>query len=116
MRDHGSPSLSLGHVVSLDSLSHAANLVDLQQQTIAGLLLNSSGDSLGVGDQQIVSHNLDAGAGGQLGITFPVILVKGILNTQNRVVTDKSCNSSIEALVLGLLLVFTLVHFKKLVR
>ena len=88
--DHGAPALSLGHVVSLDGLSHAANLVDLQQQTVAGLLLNSSGDSLGVGDQQVVSNNLDAGAGGQLGVTFPIILVKGILNTEDRVVADES--------------------------
>ena len=90
MRNHGSPSLSLGHIVSLDSLSHAANLVDLEQQTVASLLVNGSGDSLGVGHQKIVSHNLDAGAGGQLGITLPVILVKRILNTQNWVVLDES--------------------------
>ena len=88
--DHSAPALGLGHVVSLDSLGDAANLVHLQQETIAGSLVNSSGDSLGVGHQQIISNNLDAGAGGQLGVSFPVILVKWILDTDHGVVLDES--------------------------
>lgn len=43
----------------LDGLSHGANLVDLQQQAVAGLLLNSLGDPLGVGDREVIPHDLD---------------------------------------------------------
>lgn len=89
VRHHSAPALGLGHVVSLDGLSHAANLVDLEQEPIAGLLLDGGGDPLGVGDQEVISHDLDLCAGGQLGVSLPVILVKGILNTDDRVVLDK---------------------------
>ena len=90
MRHHSSPALGLGHVVSLDGLSHAADLVDLQQEAVAGLLVNGGGDPLGVCDQEVVSDNLDRGAGGQLGVAFPVVLVEGILNTDNWIILDKS--------------------------
>ena len=93
MGDHGSPSLNLGHVMSLDGLSHTSNLVDLQQEAVAGLLVDGGGDPLGVGHQEIVSNNLDAGAGRQLGVSFPVILVEWILNTDNWVVLDESCTN-----------------------
>ena len=63
---------------------------DLQKETIASLLVDSSANSLGVGHQQIISNNLDLGAGSQLGIAFPVILVKGILDGYDRIVTDKA--------------------------
>ena len=90
MRHHSSPALGLGHVVSLDSLSYAADLVDLEEEPVAGLLLDSGRNSLWVGDQEVVSHDLDFCAGCQLGVTIPVILVKGILNTDNRVVLDET--------------------------
>merc|ERR1719411_833419 len=90
VRDHGAPALLLRHVVRLDRLGHCANLVHLQQQTIARLLLNCSGNSVGVGHQQIVAHNLDRGVGGELGVTLPVILVKGVLDGEDRVVLDEA--------------------------
>ena len=90
MRHHSSPALGLGHVVSLDGLSHAADLVNLEQEPVAGLLLDSGRNSLWVGDQEVVSHDLDLCAGSQLGVPLPVILVKGILNTDNRVVLDET--------------------------
>ena len=89
VRHHSAPALGLGHVVSLDGLSHAADLVNLEQEPVAGLLLDSGGDPLGIGDQEIISHDLDLCAGGQLCVSLPVILVKGVLNTDDRVVLDK---------------------------
>merc|ERR1719411_991394 len=99
VRHHSSPALGLSHVVSLDGLSHAADLVNLEQEPVAGLLLDSGRNSLWVGDQEVVSHDLDLCAGSQLGVPLPVILVKGILNTDNRVVLDE-----------------TLVHLEQLIR
>ena len=90
VRHHSAPALGLGHVVSLDGLGDAANLVDLEQEPVAGLLLDGGGDPLGVSDQEIISHDLDLCAGGQLSVSLPVILVKGILNTDDRVVLDKT--------------------------
>lgn len=43
----------------LDGFSHRANLVDLQQQAVTGLLFNSLSNPLGVGDCEVISHNLD---------------------------------------------------------
>lgn len=42
----------------LDGLGDGANLVDFEQQTVAGLLVNSLLDPLGVGHCQVVSYNL----------------------------------------------------------
>lgn len=41
MGDHGAPAVALGEIVGFDGLRHAADLIDLQQQTVAGLLLDS---------------------------------------------------------------------------
>ena len=90
VRHHGAPALGLGHVVRLDRLRHAADLVDLEKKAVAGLLIDSGGDPLGVGDKEVVTYDLDLSAGGQLGVALPVILVEGILNTDNRVVLDEA--------------------------
>merc|ERR1719460_1982203 len=89
VRDHGAPALLLGHVVRLDGLGHCADLVHLQQEAIARLLLDGSGNSVGVGHQEVVTHNLDRSGGGELGITLPVVLVKGILDGEDGVVLDE---------------------------
>lgn len=61
-------------------LGDAANLIDFQQQTVAGLLLHGPGDASGVGDGEVVSNNLDVCASSEAGPGCPVILVKGILD------------------------------------
>lgn len=48
----------LGNAHSLDGLGDGAHLVDLQQQSIAGLFLNGLLHRLGVGAQQVISHHL----------------------------------------------------------
>lgn len=42
----------------LDGLCNGANLVDFEQQTVAGLLVNSLLDSLRIGHGQVISYNL----------------------------------------------------------
>lgn len=56
---HGTPAVLLGQQMSLDTLRHGADLVHFQQKTVARLFLDSSVDTLGVGDGQVISHNLD---------------------------------------------------------
>lgn len=67
----------------LQGLCDGADLVDLQQQAVAGFLSDALGDTFGVGDREIVSNHLDAGAGCEFAPCLPVILVKGILDGNN---------------------------------
>lgn len=64
----------------LDGFGHRANLVDLQQQAVAGLLLNGLGNPLGVGNCEVIPHDLDVDPREERGPGGPVILVKGVLD------------------------------------
>ena len=71
--------------MGLNGLGDGSNLVNLEQESVDELLVNSDLDSLGVGDQQVVSNNLCLGS--QLGSHFligsKVILIKWVLNSDN---------------------------------
>ena len=56
--DHDAPAGIHRHLSGLDGLGEGSNLVNLQQKSVAGLLVQGSLDSGGVGDQKIVSDNL----------------------------------------------------------
>lgn len=58
MRDHGAPTILLGEEVSLNGLSDGTNLIHLQEQAVASLLVHSHLDAFGVGDRQVITHNL----------------------------------------------------------
>lgn len=58
MGDHDTPSSVHGHLSGFDGLGEGTNLVNLQQKSIAGLLVQTSLDSRWVSHQQIVSNNL----------------------------------------------------------
>lgn len=64
----------------LKGLGDGADLVDFEQQAVAGLIRHSFGDALGVGHCEVITHHLDASAGSEVGPGLPVILVKWILN------------------------------------
>lgn len=64
----------------LDGLCDRSNLVDFEQEAVAGLLFNSSLNALGVRHRQVISHYLNPHIGRELRPGLPVILVKGILN------------------------------------
>ena len=74
MWHHHSPPCFLRHLACLDGLRHAANLVDLEQQGVAGLLVDAHLDTLGVGHQQVISATDGGGGGGGEGapLTEPV--------------------------------------------
>jgi hypothetical protein len=63
----------------LDRLGNGSDLVDLEQESVTGTLLDGGLDPLGVGDGQVVSDNLDRGALGNVSPGLPVILVEGVL-------------------------------------
>lgn len=58
MRYHRTPAVLLGQQVRLDTLRHGADLVHLEQQAVARLLLDGSGDTLGVSHRQVITDNL----------------------------------------------------------
>mmetsp|Transcript_51016 Transcript_51016/g.119606 ORF Transcript_51016/g.119606 Transcript_51016/m.119606 type:complete len:386 (+) Transcript_51016:757-1914(+) len=88
--DHDTPASKLGHACCLDGLRHRPDLIHLQQQGIAGLAVQGLLHALGVGDQEVVSNNLDGltHLGLELGVRLPVVLIKGILNGHERVLAD----------------------------
>ena len=63
-------------------------MVDLQQETIASLLLNGSLDAERVRDSQIVTDNLDTRLGCEVGPGLPVVLVERILDRHNGVLLN----------------------------
>jgi hypothetical protein len=77
------------HHLRLDGLADGSDLVDLQQQTVASLLLDGGLDPLGVGDGQVVTDNLDLGVLGHVGPSLPVVLVEGVL--MNNTVSTLLC-------------------------
>lgn len=64
----------------LKGLGDGSDLVDFEQQAVAGLVRHGFSDTLGVGHGEVITHHLDASAGSEVGPSLPVILVKWILN------------------------------------
>lgn len=58
MRYHCTPAVLLGQQVRLDTLRHRADLVHLEQQAVTRLLLDGSGDTLGVSYCKVITDNL----------------------------------------------------------
>ena len=58
MRRHDAPAGLLRHAHGLNCLSDCANLVHLEEQSIASLGFNGLLHTLGVGHRQVIAHNL----------------------------------------------------------
>ena len=91
MRDHDAPAGGLGVEAGLDGLGDGADLVDLEEEGVAGLLLDGHGDTSGVGDQEIITDDLDLLADGLTEeiVGLPVILIEGILDGDDGEVVDE---------------------------
>lgn len=85
VRDHDTPAIGVGVLGSLDRLGQCADLVDLEEEGIAGLELNGLLDADGVGDGQVITDNLDVLGLVKVAPGLPVILSKGVLNADNGV-------------------------------
>ena len=62
-----------------DGLGDASDLVDLEEEAVAGLVLHGHLDALRVGHGQVVAHDLDVGGSGQSGPAFPVVLFEQVI-------------------------------------
>mmetsp|Transcript_27136 Transcript_27136/g.46780 ORF Transcript_27136/g.46780 Transcript_27136/m.46780 type:complete len:319 (-) Transcript_27136:276-1232(-) len=85
MADHDTVPGGLGHLAGIDAFENRADLVHLEQQGIAGLLLDGCLDALGVCDKKVVTDNLSllADLGSELDVRVPIILVEGIFDGNN---------------------------------
>lgn len=102
---HDTPVGGLGELGSLDRLGDGSDwiekvsnvracatwtvkrltLVDLEEETVAGLLLNGRLDADDVGDGKVVSDDLGLGVLGKVSPRLPVVLVEGVLDRDDRV-------------------------------
>jgi hypothetical protein len=83
VRDHDTPTGGLGVKSSLDRFSKGTDLVDLEQEGVTGLLFNGSDNTLGVGDQKIITDQLEFRGGVQVRPGLPIILIESIFNGDN---------------------------------
>src|SRR5690606_10080041 len=56
---HALVAVALGQLDRVQGLGERADLVDLHQQGVGGALLDAAGQTLGVGDEQVVTDELD---------------------------------------------------------
>mmetsp|Transcript_35903 Transcript_35903/g.94395 ORF Transcript_35903/g.94395 Transcript_35903/m.94395 type:complete len:425 (-) Transcript_35903:517-1791(-) len=85
---HHAPVGALGERHSLDGLGDGADLVDLEQQRVARRLVNRLLHARGVGDQEVVAHNLtfSAHGGRHRLVRVKVILIEWVLDGDHGVV------------------------------
>jgi hypothetical protein len=81
MRDHDTPSCSVGIGGGLERFSDTSDLVDFEKEGIACFFLNGVFDTDWVGDGEIVADDLAVVFGAEVGPGFPIILIEGILDT-----------------------------------
>ena len=77
-----------GQNLRLDGLGDRSDLVDLKQETVAGFFLDSGLDTKGVCDSEVVTDNLNATLGGEMGPSLPIVLVKGVLDGDDGVLVN----------------------------
>ena len=82
MRADGGIAGLVSHLDGFQSLRYGADLVQLDEDGVAGTQLDALGQTLGVGDEQVVAHQLDLAAqlAGHLLPAFPVLFVQTVLD------------------------------------
>jgi hypothetical protein len=81
MGHHDTPASSVGVSGGLERLGDSSDLVDFEKEGIACFLLDGVFDADWVGDSEIVTDDLTVVLSAEVGPSFPVILIKRILNT-----------------------------------
>ena len=91
VRHHGIVTGVVGHCDGLEGLRQRTDLVDLDQQSVSGLLLNALSQTLRVGNEEVIADNLDlvTKLSGQGSVALPVILLQRILDGDDGVVLNQ---------------------------
>ena len=94
------PAGGARHLAGAHGLAQAADLVDLEQQRVGGLGVDSALDALRVGAQKVISQCQCAGAQrlAQRRPVRPIVLGQAILHTDDRIVAHPAINLGDHAL------------------
>ena len=87
--DHDTPVVGVGVLGGLDGLGQGTNLVDLEQESVAGLQLDGLLDAQRVGHGQVVTNDLEVGGLVEVAPGLPVILSEGVLNADDGVLASQ---------------------------
>ena len=92
VRADGGVTGLVGHLDGLQRLGNRTDLVQLDQDGVAGTQLDALGQTLGVGDEQVIAHQLDLAAqlAGHLLPALPVLFVQTILNGDDGVLLHQA--------------------------
>jgi hypothetical protein len=93
VRDDVAPAGLLAHLDRLDGLGHRADLIELDEHGVGGLLLDAAGDELGVGHVEVVADDLDlvAQGGRVLAEAVPVVFRQAVLDGDDGYFSPRSC-------------------------
>ena len=89
--DHGGVAGALGGLDGVEGLRQAADLVDLDEDGVGGSELDAAAQAGGVGDEEVVAHELDppAQALGEPDPALPVLLGEAVLDGDDGVPLDE---------------------------
>lgn len=90
VRNHDTPVVGLSELSSLDRFRDGTDLVDLEEETVAGLLLDGSLDTKRVGDGKVITDDGDTGVSAEVRPSLPVVLVEGVLDRGDGVLLDEA--------------------------
>ena len=93
MADDGCEAGLVRHLDGIQRFGQRADLVELDQDRVGGLLLDAACEVVDVRHEEIVADDLAAVAnlGRQQGPAFPVALITAILDGVDRVFVDQGC-------------------------
>src|SRR5690242_15417079 len=97
--NHDTPVGTEGVLGSLNSLSDGTDLVDLQEESVAGLLLDGLLNELRVGDCQVITNDLEVRGLEEVRPGLPVVLSEGVLDGDNGVLLGERLVELSELLV-----------------
>ena len=82
--------MALDHANGFHCLGKRTDLVDLDEQCVAGFFFNRAGHTFRIGHEQVITHDLQAMPveGGEVFPALPVILGETVFNRDDRVLVD----------------------------
>ena len=88
--NHHVPTSGVTHLAGLDRLGQRTNLVHLEEQCVASLLVDSILNARRVRHEEIVAHDLRpfTNRRRQVAVTFEIVLIEGVFNGHDRVLFD----------------------------
>ena len=77
----------MGHVDRIERLGERADLVQLDEDGVGGVLLDALGEALRIGDEQVVANEVDLAAElfGDGLPAFPIVFGHAVLDGDNRI-------------------------------